>query len=375
MAILELRNIVKRYGAVAVVDGVSLDVNEGEFVVFLGPSGCGKTTILRLIAGFLNLDEGSISVMGKEVSSKVHTVPPDLRNLSMVFQSYAIWPHMTVFDNVAYGLKLRKSPKNEMKERVMETLRMVQMDMYYKRFSHELSGGQQQRVALARALVVNPAILLLDEPLSNLDAKLRLEMRIEIKELQMRLKCTSIYVTHDQAEAMVLGDRIILLDSGKVRQQGKPTELYQLPNSCFSAFFFGATNLIRGKVTSVEAESQRLLLTSPIGDIRVARTSNPISDFKIGDDVNVSVRSGSMNIFKDAPAGPLNLFHGKVEKAIYLGDYFDYDVKVGDIVLRCQGGPDHKYEVDQKVCIGFAESASGICCFKEESACVPPAAL
>jgi len=366
MTILELRDIVKRFGNVAAVDGVSLNVEQGEFIVLLGPSGCGKTTILRLIAGFIALDEGSISLMGKEVSSNAHTVPPNLREMSMVFQSYAIWPHKTVFDNVAYGLKLRRLPKNEVKDRVMEMLKMIQMENYSKRYSHELSGGQQQRVALARALVVNPTILLLDEPLSNLDAKLRLEMRVEIKELQMRLKCTSIYVTHDQAEAMVLGDRIILLDGGKIRQQGKPTELYQSPNSRFSAFFFGITNLIRGKVKSIATDSQTLVLTSSLGnDIRVKRTSVPITEFNNGDNVYVSVRGASMSVFKDPPTEPLNFFQGKIEKTIYLGDFYDYEVKVGDIVLKSQGSPDQEFEMNQKVYIGFPEEAAGVCCFKE----------
>lgn len=366
MAILELRNIVKRFGNVTAVDGVSLDVDQGEFVVLLGPSGCGKTTIHRLIAGFLTLDEGSISVLGKEVSSNVHTIPPNLREMSMVFQSYAIWPHMTVFDNVAYGLKLRRLPKAELRDRVTETLEMVQMENYSGRYSHELSGGQQQRVALARALVVNPKILLLDEPLSNLDAKLRLEMRVEIKELQMRLKCTSIYVTHDQAEAMVLGDRIILLDSGKIRQQGKPMDLYQLPNSRFSAFFFGVTNLIPGKVKAIESGSQTLILASSLGkEIRIRRTSIPMAEFRAGEDAFVSVRGGSMCVFGDPPTGPGNFFEGRIEKAIYLGDFFDYEIKVGDSVIRAQGSPDQKFDVNGKVYVGFGEEASGVCCFKE----------
>jgi iron(III) transport system ATP-binding protein len=191
-------------------------------------------------------------------------------------------------------------------------------------------------------------------------------MRVEIKDLQMRLKCTSIYVTHDQAEAMVLGDRIILLDSGKIRQQGKPMELYQLPNSRFSAFFFGITNLLSGKVKAVEPNSQTLILNSSLGkEIRIRRTSIPIADFRVGDDVYVSVRGGSMNVFGNPPAGPGNFFQGRVEKAIYLGDFFDYEIKVGDVVLRAQGNPDQKFDVNDKVYVGFGEEASGVCCFKE----------
>ena len=365
MAILELNNIVKRFGDVAAVDGVDLSVKEGEFIVLLGPSGCGKTTILRAIAGFITLDEGTISVMGQEVSSPNQTVPPNLRSMAMVFQSYAVWPHMTVLENVAYGLKLRKVSKTETRERVMETLSMVKMQDYAKRYSHELSGGQQQRVALARALVVNPTILLLDEPLSNLDAKLRLEMRVEIKELHRRLKFTSVYVTHDQAEAMVLGDRIILMKDGKIRQQGSPIDLYQFPNCEFSAQFFGTTNLISGTVKTTDPEGNRMLIESPLGaELHVGRMSQPVSEFTKGDAVAISVRSGSMSVSKEVPAGAPNTFQGIIEKILYLGDVFDYEVRVNDTVLRAQGDPNERYEVNQKVCLCFGEEASGVCCFK-----------
>jgi len=366
MAILELNHIVKRFGSVTAVDGVDLKVEEGEFIVLLGPSGCGKTTILRMVAGFTPLDEGTISVMGKEVSSPSQMVPPNLRSMSMVFQSYAVWPHMTVYENVAYGLKLKKVARAERRERVMETLSMVKMEQYAKRYSHELSGGQQQRVALARALVVNPTILLLDEPLSNLDAKLRLEMRVEIKELQRRFKYTSIYVTHDQAEAMVLGDRVILLKEGKIRQQGSPLELYQFPNCEFSAQFFGTTNLIPGFVKAVDAAAPGLLIESPLrAELRVGRVSQPMSDFAgQGEAVSISVRSGSMSISRQRPAGAFNIFEGTIEKIIYLGDMFDYEVRVRDTLLRAQGDPDERFEVGQQVYLSFGEGASGVCCFK-----------
>ena len=366
MEILELSNIVKRFDSVTAVDNVSLKVNEGQFIVLLGPSGCGKTTILRMIAGFTHLDDGSIKMAGKIVSSKTHSLPPNLRDVSMVFQNYAIWPHMTVFDNVAYGLKIRKTPRAELKERVMQSLKMVQIENYAKRYSHELSGGQQQRVALARALVVNPKILLMDEPLSNLDAKLRIEMRVEIKELQMRLKCTTIYVTHDQSEAMVLGDKIILLGNGRIKQQGRPSDLYQFPNSRFSALFFGATNIIPCSVKSIDSNSQTLVLDSPFScDLRVKKTSTPISEFAVGDKVCVSVRGESMKLFRGLPSGAENVFQGKIEKAIYLGDFYDYEVKVGDILLKTQSDMDQQFELHQDVYIGFSEDASGVCCFKD----------
>lgn len=367
MAKLELKNIVKRFGNVEAVAGVSLAVEEGEFIVLLGPSGCGKTTILRLIAGFIPLDEGTIYLNDKEVASKAQTVPPNLRDMSMVFQSYAVWPHMTVFENVAYGLKLRKIPKSELRDRVMETLALVKMKEYAGRYSHELSGGQQQRVALARALVVNPTILLLDEPLSNLDAKLRLEMRVEIKDLQRRLKYTSIYVTHDQAEAMVLADRVILLEEGKIRQQGEPTELYKFPKSNFAAKFFGTTNLIHGKIRSIESDSQSLVILSSLGtEVRIGRKSHLAQGCNNGDPVSISVRAQSMRVFEEKPSGRMNIFEGVIEKVIYLGDIFDYEVKVaGDMSLRAQGDPDQRFNVGQRVYIGFSEEAAGVCCFKE----------
>jgi iron(III) transport system ATP-binding protein len=367
MVKLELKNIVKRFGNVEAVAGVSLSVEEGEFIVLLGPSGCGKTTILRLIAGFITLDEGTIYLNGKEVASKAQTVPPNLRDMSMVFQSYAVWPHMTVFENVAYGLKLRKLPKSEVKDRVAETLTMVKMDQYSGRYSHELSGGQQQRVALARALVVHPTILLLDEPLSNLDAKLRLEMRVEIKELQRSLKYTSIYVTHDQAEAMVLADRVILLENGKIRQQGEPTELYKFPKSDFAAKFFGTTNLIHGKIKSIESDSQTLVILSSLGsEVRIGRKSHLGQGCNIGDEVSISVRAQSMRVFENRPTGRMNSFEGVIEKVIYLGDIFDYEVKVaGGISFRAEGDPDQRFDAGQRVYIGFNEEAAGVCCFKE----------
>jgi iron(III) transport system ATP-binding protein len=367
MEALELRNIVKKFGKVVAVNDVSLRVKKGEFIVLLGPSGCGKTTILRMIAGFLRLDEGSIWMNGKEVSSKNLTWPPNLRDLSMVFQNYAIWPHMTVFDNVAYGLKIRKTSRADLAEQVMRALRIVQIEGLAKRFSHELSGGQQQRVALARALVVNPTILLMDEPLSNLDAKLRIEMRSEIRDLHRRLNYTTIYVTHDQTEALALGDRIILMDGGRIIQEGKPEDLYQFPNSCFSALFLGVNNLIRGSVQSVDPISHELFIASPSGfSVKIKNTDIPISEFHAGDKVVVSIRGAAVNVFKNPPTGTDNLFQGSIARAIFLGDYYDYEVKVGELSLNSRCGANQRFEIHEQVYVGFPSEAAGVCCFKDK---------
>ncbi|MCR4392456.1 MAG: ABC transporter ATP-binding protein [Candidatus Acetothermia bacterium] len=244
MAGITLRRVTKQFGDVKAVDDVSLDIADGEIVCFLGPSGCGKTTTLRLIAGFERPTAGEVYIGERRASSAKELVPPERRNLGMVFQNYAVWPHMTVFDNVAYPLKLRKVPKAEMRRKVMDTIAMVGLGGLEKRYPEQLSGGQQQRVALARALVVEPDALLLDEPLSNLDAKLREKMRFEIMDLHRRLRVTLVYVTHDQAEAMVLSDRVVIMNQGRVVQVGSPWEIYREPADPFVADFIGLANFV-----------------------------------------------------------------------------------------------------------------------------------
>src|SRR5512136_2899176 len=246
---IRLENIVKRFGSLEAVSHVSLDIKDGELFTLLGPSGCGKTTILRLIGGFHKPDSGEIYFGDREVSA----IPPYERNIGMVFQNYALWPHMTVFDNVAYGLKLREVGRAEIGERVTAVLEKVRLGGLGARYPGQLSGGQQQRVALARALVLNPKILLLDEPLSNLDAKIRIQVRAEIRKLQRELGITTVYVTHDQEEALTLSDRIVVFNQGKVFQIGTPKELYERPANRFVADFIGINNLLEGTVRAAEA--------------------------------------------------------------------------------------------------------------------------
>jgi len=244
MAGLALQHLQKRFGATLAVDDLSLEVAEGELVALLGPSGCGKTTTLRMIAGFVEADSGTILLTGRDITR----LPANRRNAGMVFQRYALFPHMTVAENIAFGLEMRKLAKPEIARRVAEALRQVRLEGFDARLPRQLSGGQQQRVALARALVINPEVLLLDEPLSNLDAKLRHEVRLEIRELQQRLGLTTVFVTHDQEEALVLADRLVLMHRGQVQQIGSPTELYEHPANHFVADFIGKSNFFRGRM-------------------------------------------------------------------------------------------------------------------------------
>src|SRR5262245_11448021 len=252
-----VEDVSRTFGEVVAVNHVSMKVERGEFVTLLGPSGCGKTTTLRMVAGLEQNTSGRISIGDRVVSDADagFFVPPDHRQLGMVFQSYAIWPHMTVFDNVAYPLKIRRRPKAEIKQRVEAVLRLVEMEKFAERPAPALSGGQQQRVAIARALVFEPEVLLLDEPLSNLDARLRTQMGDEFRALQKRLGITSLYVTHDQEEAMALSDRVIVMQQGHILQIGSPEEIYQRPVSRAVAAFFGSPNLLDAKVTACEPES------------------------------------------------------------------------------------------------------------------------
>src|SRR4051795_7752377 len=247
LASVELRGLTKRFGELAVVDNVSLRIDHGQLVCLLGPSGCGKTTTLRLIAGFLEPTEGEIHVGDRLVSSKARTLPPEQRKMSMIFQSYALWPHMTVAENIIYGLKLRKLDRDTIAKKLKAILETTKLEVLAQRYPGELSGGQQQRVALARALIVEPETLLLDEPLSNLDANLREEMRFEIRRLHDEYRYTTVYVTHDQSEAMTTADLIAVMNQGRIEQLGSPEEIYDRPRSEFVARFIGSSNILKGK--------------------------------------------------------------------------------------------------------------------------------
>jgi iron(III) transport system ATP-binding protein len=252
MATLALRGLVKRFGDARVVDGIDLTIPDGAFVCLLGPSGCGKTTLLRLIAGFLAPDAGEITLGDAVLSAPGRVVPPERRGMSMIFQSYALWPHMTVEENVAYGLRLRKLPREEIARRVDVICAATQLEPLRRRYPSDLSGGQQQRVALARALVVEPRTLLLDEPLSNLDANLREEMRFEIRRLHDAYRYTTVYVTHDQGEAMATADVIVILRGGRVEQAGTAEDIYRRPRSEFVARFVGGANVLPGRFAGLD---------------------------------------------------------------------------------------------------------------------------
>jgi iron(III) transport system ATP-binding protein len=333
---LSLIGLGKSFGAVAAVADVSLSLAPGEFVSLLGPSGCGKTTTLRMIAGFMKPTSGRIEVNGQTVSSPASVVAPERRGMSMIFQSYAIWPNMTVGQNVAFGLQLRKMSSNEVSERVNRILDTVQLRHLKDRYPAELSGGQQQRVALARAIVIEPEVLLLDEPLSNLDANLREEMRSEIRRLHDAFRITTVYVTHDQAEAMVTSDRIVVMNRGRIEQVDDPVSLYQRPKTRFVAGFIGRTNLLDG---------------SRAGD----RISFPGFDVPAGDLVGASfsVRPQTIVLHEAQPAGTDRSWwvSGTIEERAYLGEYWEYSVRVGgsNLRLRVSTPPNEMHAIDQPV--------------------------
>ncbi len=317
MAFLELVDLVKNYGATAVVNRVNLAIEQGKVVCLLGPSGCGKTTTLRLIAGFVTPDAGEIRVGGRVISNASTSEPPERRNMSMIFQSYALWPHMTVFENVAYGLRLRRLAEGDVRAQVGAILEVTKLTPLAERFPGELSGGQQQRVSLARALVVKPQILLLDEPLSNLDANLREEMRFEIRGLHDRYRYTTVYVTHDQTEAMTTADVIVVMSQGSIEQIGTPDDIYRRPRSEFVARFIGGTNIFRGtKADNDHVTAAGMILKCGSGE------------FRVGGETAVSIRHHDVVLGLTRPETPGNSAEGIVERQIYLGSHRDYLVRL-----------------------------------------------
>ena len=343
MSKLALMGLGKTYGSTVAVAGVDLALRQGEFVSLLGPSGCGKTTTLRMIAGFMKPTAGTIAMNGQPLSSPSHVVAPEKRGMSMIFQSYAIWPNMTVGQNVAFGLQLRKLGKAEIETRVDRILDVVQMKHLKDRYPAELSGGQQQRVALARAIVIEPEVLLLDEPLSNLDANLREEMRSEIRRLHDAFQITTVYVTHDQAEAMVTSDRIVVMNHGRIEQVDDPVSIYNVPKTRFVAGFIGRTNFLDGMV-----DGGRIVFdgfTLPAG----LAPGAPL----IGKTASFSVRPQTIAIQRTAPADPAAgwWIDAVVAERAYLGEYWEYVIrpKQGTTRIRVTTEPLTVHEVNDPV--------------------------
>jgi iron(III) transport system ATP-binding protein len=347
---LTLENITKVFpprgsaSEVTAVHNVNLDIEKGELVTLLGPSGCGKTTTLRMIAGFEFPTSGKIILDGQEINP----LPPHKREMSMVFQSYAIFPHLTVFENIAYGLNVQRLSKPVIKERVNKVLDLVHLEGYGDRAPTQLSGGQQQRVALARALIMEPKVLLMDEPLSNLDAKLREEMRTEIRRIQKELNITSVYVTHDQIEAMTLSDRIVVMNQGIIEQIGTPVEVYRFPNNRFVADFIGRANFVPGEVRE---KNESNLTVMVLGE--TIELTNIKRDFNLRQAVTLIIRPEMTRIKKTG-----ELFKGVIRRAVYLGDVIEYDVEVsGQLLTGLETDPYvmELFPVCEQVTVGFAE--------------------
>jgi iron(III) transport system ATP-binding protein len=321
---IAVQDLTKRFGPQEVVSRVSFSIEEGEMFTLLGPSGCGKTTLLRLIAGFYAPDEGEIRFDDRVVND----LPPHERGIGMVFQNYALWPHMTVYENAAYGLKLRKLPPAEIAARIAAVLEKVKLGGLENRYPGQLSGGQQQRVALARALVLNPKILLLDEPLSNLDAKIRIQVRAEIRKLQRELGITTVYVTHDQEEALALSDRIAVFNKGKMLQIGPPRALYERPENRFVADFIGINNLLEGTIREVAQPPGGLHVETVLGLLEAVRDER----YRPGDRCVLAIRPENAAIDYEPAAGH-NRVQGRVVFAAYLGNTVRYDVDLGQGIV------------------------------------------
>ena len=343
MSKLVLRNVSRTFGSYTAVDNLNLTLNEGELVSLLGSSGCGKTTTLRMIAGFMTPTAGTIELDGQVISSPQSSLPPEKRQMSMIFQSYAIWPNMTVEENVGYGLKLRKIPADQAKRRINEMLEVVKLGHLRDRYPAELSGGQQQRVALARSMVVKPSILLLDEPLSNLDANLREEMRFEIRRLHDEFKMTMVYVTHDQSEAMVTSDRIAVMNKGRIEQIDAPFDLYRHPKTKFVAGFIGRTNFLTGRQRDDAVDFGGFFI--PVRDLAAGGS--------LPDEVQVSIRPQSIHLLRERPAGAAQrcCVEGSVQRRAYLGESWDYHISVAPALepIRVTARPSDVFEVGQKI--------------------------
>jgi iron(III) transport system ATP-binding protein len=358
MARIDIAGLTKSYGknGARAVDAIDLAIADGEVMALVGPSGCGKTTTLQLLAGFLKPDAGTITVGDRVVSSAKFVVPPEKRRMSLIFQSYAVWPHKTVFENVAYGLRVMNLERSEIEDRTREVLRSVRMADLADRYPSELSGGQQQRVALARAVVVKPETLLLDEPLSNLDANLREEMRFEIRRIHDATGITMVYVTHDQTEAMVAADRIALMRAGKIAQVGTAHEIYEKPATAFVATFVGGTNTIPATLVEphvVEVCGTRLRVRDDFdpaqrGPVTLCVRPHSVSLAAVGDDVVGYQENGH------------NRLSGTVLRQVYLGDSRDYLIDLGQTQIRVSAPPSEDRSVGSAVHLDVAVEACRI---------------
>jgi iron(III) transport system ATP-binding protein len=356
MAGIAIERVTKRFGGVTAVSDLSLQIADREFVTLLGPSGCGKTTLLRLIAGFMAPDNGVIRVGSTTLSTPTGVVPPERRGMGMVFQNYAVWPHKTVYQNVAFGLEVRKVGKAETQSRVGRVLELVNLAGLDRRYPSQLSGGQQQRVALARSLVVEPGILLLDEPLSNLDAKLRERMRWELKELQRRTGITFVYVTHDQSEAMALSDRIAVMHAGEIMQVGVPRAVYARPVNKVVADFMGLVNLISGRVVRAGGDAGVVAVG---GEHPIEAPLPP--DVLAGQMVQVAIRPESLRLIPASAADGAGSVPGRVVEVTFLGNIVDCHVTLDDGTrVRIQVEPGQTPEVGQRVAIRFDGRQSSV---------------
>ncbi|GAB6276604.1 MAG: ABC transporter ATP-binding protein [Rectinema sp.] len=329
MAELVLKDLVIKYGKVTALDKLNLTIKDGELVTLLGPSGCGKTTTLRSVSGFLPVQEGDIFLNGKRITD----IPPEKRGIGLVFQNYALWPHMTVYKNLSFGLELRKVPAEEIKKRVAAVLASVKMEDYADRYPRQMSGGQQQRIALARAIILEPDILLLDEPLSNLDALLREQMRFEIAAIHNRLRITTMYVTHDQTEAMVISNRIAVMRNGKVMQEGRPEDIYMRPRNKFVAGFMGTTCFVKGVVS--QFDGGRCVLKTDDGiELHGIGTG-----LKVGQKALAAIRPEYIllgNRAGTAGSAEVNHFKVNVDRSNFTGELFDYQLKLGNNFIRAK---------------------------------------
>ena len=364
MAYVDIKRLVKRFGKETAVNDVSLAVEQGEFVTLLGPSGCGKTTTLRCVAGLEHPDEGAIQIAGKTVTSAASGIflPPEQRNIGMVFQSYAVWPHMTVFDNVAYGLRVRGVDRATLKTKTMKALQLVGLHTQAERYATKLSGGQRQRVALARAVAYEPEVILFDEPLSNLDAKLREQLRDELARLQREVGITSIYVTHDQTEALVMSDRVVVMNQGVIQQIGDPREVYARPVNAFVANFLGVANLLKGTLLARRDHGcdVEIPLDSSSPPLRLRGDGG--NGTAQGQDIVLCVRPEDLTLHVKVPADApdMNVIEGKVIDTIYLGNFLDCQVRVGPYEIGVQINHFEQLAPQQKVFLTFRPE-HGLC--------------